>query len=311
MRAVILAILCVLVPLPALSAPASCREYVKSRDPNHWLDDRDVCYCGSQLSNLTVTLPPGLRVEAVCGLSINDPKDRSVHRSIDLAREKLSLDSYHHGDYPKGHIYLSGTMQTPITGTVTTEEGPAGSLWFNAKPNRRGPIFWEYHLKTLGLGTDEHYKKLRAPTLAVTQGECWKAEATIRIRNPSVLLGDTDEAGTGADFDVIRVSEYRLCETPEDRSNPVGKLIKDQPEDVIDLIIRIVGCNSYQGEWPYAEAEEKKEIAAQLAKFDCQDLAKEEGRIKAEYVGKAKVIRAIDAAKALEYYGALHRRSVD
>ncbi len=301
MRAVILAILCVLVPLPALSAPASCREYVKSRDPNHWLDDRDVCYCGSQLSNLTVTLPPGLRVEAVCGLSINDPKDRSVHRSIDLTREKLSLDSYHHGDYPKGHIYLSGTMQTPITGTVTTEEGPAGSLWFNAKPNRRGPIFWEYHLKTLGLGTDEHYKKLRAPTLAVTQGECWKAEATIRIHNPSVLLGDTDEAGTGADFDVIRVSEYKRCEKHEGPADPVARLINGQPEDVVALIIRIGGCNYWQGEWPYAEEEQKKEIAAELAKLNCPELAKAEDRLRAKYSGNAKVIGAVNAAKVLEY----------
>jgi len=306
MRAVILAILCVLVPLPALSAPASCREYVKSRDPNHWLDDRDVCYCGSQLSNLTVTLPPGLRVEAVCGLSIRDPKDRSVHRSIDLTREKLSLDRYRNGDYPQGSIYLSGTMQ-PITGTVSAEPGPAGDLWFHAKRNLRGPVFWENHLNELKLETDEDHKKLRAPT----EGECWEAQATIRISNPVVFLGETDQDGTRADFEVIRVSKYKLCETPEDRSNPVGKLIKDQPEDVIDLIVRIVGCNSYQGEWSYAEAEEKKEFAVQLAKFDCQDLAKEEGRIKAEYVGKAKVIRAIDAAKALEYYGALHRRSVD
>ncbi|MFT3736121.1 MAG: hypothetical protein QM776_14055 [Rhodocyclaceae bacterium] len=46
------------------------------------------CYCGKALANLEVTVPSGLRVDAVCGL-------RTVSgRWIDLRKEKASLDRY-------------------------------------------------------------------------------------------------------------------------------------------------------------------------------------------------------------------------
>jgi hypothetical protein len=314
---------CAAATAPAHSAPGNCKEYVKARDPNVSLDDQSACYCGSQLSNLTVTLPAGLRIAAVCGLHFNCSNAREpgpghpcgnrgsdaqaaaaagrlVHQ-VDLTREKLSLDSYVLGDYPNGLIYLSGTAQATTTGKVTTEEGPAGSLWFNAKVDRRGPVFREHHLKRLSLGTDEHYKKLRAPTLEVTQGACWEAEATIRIRDPVVLLGDGDQAGTGADFDVVRVSEYKPCEVVEGPRDPVSRLTTGLPEDVVALITRVVGCNYYRSDWPYAEETQKKEIAAELSKLNCSGVAKEEDLIRGKYVHNAKVIGAINAAKIVEY----------
>ena len=131
-------------------------------------------------------------------------------------------------------------------------------------------------------------------------GECWEAEATIRIRNPIVLLGDTDEAGTGADFDVIRVSEYKRCEKRESPAESVARLIAGQPKDVITLITRINECNYWQGEWPYAEVAEKNEIVTELARLNCPELPKVESQIRAKYVGNAKIIRSIDAVKALE-----------
>ena len=280
MRQLILLFLCVLVSSSAFAVSEKCQEG---------------CYCGSELSNLTVTLPPGLKVSMVCGLYLRSRPGPGSH-IIDLTREKLSLDRYYDGDYPYGEVYLSGTMQTPITGTVSTEEGPAGSLWFNAKANRRGPVFWEYHLKSLTLGSAEDYKKLRAPT-----SECWEAEATIKIRNPIVTLGDTDEAGTRGEFDVIQVSDYERCVEQQGPVDPVARLIKDQPEDVTDLMIRINGCNYLQGDWPYAEEVQKKQIATDLATLKCSDVPGTEKQIREKYAGNAKVIEAIDAVKRIEY----------
>lgn len=167
------------------------------------------CYCGPQLSNVTVTLPPGLRLEAVCGLHL---RGDSIH-TYDLSKEKVSLDTYTpEGSYPQGFIYLSGTMKEVVTGTVTVEENPSGKdLWFKAALDHERPLFWKHHLTSLDLGSDEHYKKLRAPKPDESQGKCQSAQAIIRIRNPIVLLGQTDEAGTDADFDVIRVSKYQPC----------------------------------------------------------------------------------------------------
>ena len=209
MRFVILSILFALLAPPALSAPANCQKLASSHRLGYWVNDKTPCYCGSQLSNLTVTLPAGLRVETVCELRYYSAEGRNY---IDLTREKVSLDSYRQGDYLKGGIFLSGTTQTPITGTVVMEEGPEGSILkfhTSKKHNPQGPVLWEGYLASISLGTDQHYKQLRTPKR--TANSCWVADATVQLRNPAVLLGDSDAAGTTADLVVIHVSEYRRC----------------------------------------------------------------------------------------------------
>jgi hypothetical protein len=305
MRLLILVVLFVLLPLPALSAPANCKEYVKSQRAGWWVNEQTVCYCGSALANLTVTLPLGLRVEAVCGLRFDTPSGQQM---VDLTHEKLSLDSFKNGDYPIGGVYLSGTTQRPIDGTVTIKNGDEGGLWFAAnKYDRRGPVFWSQHLTGISLGTKEHYKILRAPTLTSTTPmttECRQADATINIRNPAVLMGSDDAAGTSGDVEVIHVSKYKPCEK-EDYSNPEAKFTqrfaKDQPADVAVLITRMGGCKYWEGDWPYAGEMEKKMIADQLAKLKCTDLQKTEDQLRNKYAGNVQVIEAINGAKAFEY----------
>ncbi len=291
-------ILLALVTVSARSAP-TCEEYVRSRDPDVGLLEQDVCYCGSQLANLEVTLPPGLRVEAVCALRFDT---LSGPHPIDLTREKVSLDSYTNGGYPEGLVYLSGSMSAPLTGTVRAEEGDAGSLWFSANSNRRGPVFSEQHLTGLKLGSDDDYSKLGAPKPESVGGECREAEATLKIHDPVVLLGQTDEAGTRGQFDVIRVSAYTVCAKFDGGpADPLARLVRGQPADVVGLAIRLGGCNYWRGDWPYAEESRKKEIAAELAKLDCPSVPNEEKRVRDKYVGNATVLGVIDAAKALEY----------
>ena len=203
----VLPVLFALWPTLTFSESQNCTQ---SRSPWWEPNENRKCYCGSQLSNVTVTLPVGLRLEAVCDLTL---RGANSTRIIDLTKEKVSLDAYNNeGNYPKGFIYLSGTMKEVLTGTVKVEEGPAGALWFHAVPAHDRPVFWKHHLSELTLGSDEHYKKLRAPKPGKFQGERQSAQATIRILNPIVLLGQTDEAGTDADFDVVQISKFKPCE---------------------------------------------------------------------------------------------------
>ena len=162
------------------------------------------CRCGSDLANLSVTLPEGLSVAGVCGLRYTDGSP------VDLSRVPVALDG---GDRDtQGWVFLTGTMRDTVSGTVMVHEGPAGDLWFNIDGNGERPLFWRGQLSGLDLGTDEHYARLGAPRPGTFDGECMEAEATLRLRDPVVLIGDTDEAGTDAQLDVIRVSEYRACD---------------------------------------------------------------------------------------------------
>lgn len=302
MRAVHWMALLVVLSGPAYSAETNCKATVKEKYPKLWLDETDKCFCGSQLANLTVTLPKGLKVEAVCGLRLRTygvlgALQETVHE-IDLTREKWTLDSYKDGNLPDGHVFMSGTTEAPVRGTVSTEVGPAGALWFHSNPDRRGPVFWEFYVKSLDLGTVDDYRKLRVPQSAIDNEDCLVAEASIRIRNPVVLIGDTDEAGSGADFDVVSISKYEQCKPTQD--DPVTVLSKGQPQDVTALIRRISGCNYYRGDFPYAEQSEKQQISQSIAQLDCANVSAEEFRIKTKYMGNAEVIRAIDGAKALE-----------
>ena len=89
MRLLILTLFYVFYSSPVFSAPTDCKAIIKSQYPHSSFYDDDLanCYCGSQLKNLTVTLPSDLRVIAVCDLRF----DRA-DALVDLNSEKLSLD---------------------------------------------------------------------------------------------------------------------------------------------------------------------------------------------------------------------------
>lgn len=290
---------CFFYSLPVFSAPTDCKAIIKTQYPKTFIDDRDSCYCGSQLENLTVTLPSDLRVIAVCGLRVDNANGSDL---IDLNKEKLSLDTYRNGYYPNGHVFLSGEIKEQITGKVMVDEGPAGRLWFNASiGDRRGPVFWINHLASLSLGSSQDYQKLRATKLKTDKGQCWEAEATLKMRNHRVSLGQTDEAGTTADFEVIRIAEYKPCQKRDPGDSPASRLSQGQPKDVAELIHRIFGCHYYQGDWPYAEEYEKAQYAAEIVKLNCAALPKDEESVRASHVNDEVVGQRINAAKSFKY----------
>ncbi|MCL2075297.1 MAG: hypothetical protein FWH15_02430 [Betaproteobacteria bacterium] len=136
------------------------------------------CYCGDELSNLEVTLPQGLRVDAVCGLS--DLRDSS-HRWVDLHKEKASLDYYdEHGYLPNGVIYLSG--QITLTGSVSMEPSDSGDLLFSTNCDMpQEPAFLRKFCE-FKLDDDSNYKKLGGePPSYDKEMKCWTVDATLRF----------------------------------------------------------------------------------------------------------------------------------
>lgn len=148
------------------------------------------CYCGNELSNLEVTPPRGLRVEAVCGL--RDTSDRW----IDLAKKKASLDYYDKdGGMPYGEIYLSG--QIILTGLAGMEPSNSGDLSFATKCDMpQEPAFLRKFCE-FKLGSDADYKKLSGPKPTYDKEfKCWRENVTLKIIDPMVSLGETDSSGT-------------------------------------------------------------------------------------------------------------------
>jgi hypothetical protein len=148
------------------------------------------CHCGNTLSNLELTLPSGLRVEAVCGL-----RD-AAGNWIDLAKKKVSLDVFDkQGNMPDGIITLSG--QIILAGTAKMEPSYGGDLSFATKcdiPDQ--PAFLRNFCK-FRLENDSDYKKLSGPKpVSGNESACWSKQVTLEIVDPEVHLSESPGAGT-------------------------------------------------------------------------------------------------------------------
>ena len=150
-----------------------------------------VCNCGSELSNLEITPPRGLRVDAAC------LRDAFTGHWIDLKKEKVSLDYYDkNGNLPMGEIYLSGQMT--LKGSASMEPSDAGELSFSTKCNMPNEPAFLTNFCEFKLGSDADYKKLGGPKPRyTTDGKmCWYNNVTLKIINPVVSLNDSDGQGT-------------------------------------------------------------------------------------------------------------------
>lgn len=161
------------------------------------------CYCGKSLSNLEVTTPQRLYVEAVCGL-----RDASG-RWIDLAKEHASLDHYDKdGNMPMGTIYLAG--QIALTGTAGMVPSDSGTLSFSSKCDMPNEPAFLRNFCEFKLGSDADYNKLGGPKPSYERGmKCWwSLDISINFIDPIVSLDETDGAGTYArNITVIKKSE--------------------------------------------------------------------------------------------------------
>lgn len=172
--------------------------------PTYYVDE--LCNCGEHLNNLEITVPTDMKIMSAC---LYDPRS-SPRRSIDLSKEKASLDRYTNGNIPHGTIYLSGELT--IDGDVFVDEGPAAVFWFYPKwdfSQSDTPFSKEISsFKFLDEGVAATFKIDKS---LVVKG-CSIAQAKIQISGLRVSIGDTDEAGAyPVKAKVLHVGEYRPC----------------------------------------------------------------------------------------------------
>lgn len=78
----------------------------------------------------------------------------------------------------------------------------------------------------------------------------------------------------------------------------VVALQKGQPKEIQKFIERVFLCHHWAGEEPYDESR-ARQISEAIDKLRCDQLPKEEGRLRKKYKNKAKVLAALDATKGL------------
>lgn len=88
-----------------------------------------------------------------------------------------------------------------------------------------------------------------------------------------------------------------FCATYALASNdPPASLKKGQPQDVREMIDRLIGCNHWSGEEPY-DADRKLEISSAMADLKCARLAKDEAAALRRYANKPRTIKALQKAR--------------
>ena len=189
---------------PALAEQKLCEALSKSLS-ELW-QYKAACQCGTELSNLEVTLPTGTHLEAVCDLYDSNEKP------VDLNKTKISLERYDSsGGYPAiGSIYISGELV--LTGTVRIEPSNSGAMWFTPKllKTPKKSVFTKNFLSSFKIENDVDYKKFGAPGPAHVT--CLTADATIMVRGLEVRLIGNDHRGTYPRYiDVLKVSVFKKC----------------------------------------------------------------------------------------------------
>lgn len=133
-------------------------------------------------------------------------------KTVDLTRQKTSLDRYTNGNLPFGYIFLLGEAR--LQGELRYEPGNAGDFWFSPRPLLvRHEKAWSPELRTLKfIGEDQDLMvKFRVPA-GFHKINCFTANATIVVNGLRVLIGETDEAGAyPIEYKVVSVTDFKGC----------------------------------------------------------------------------------------------------
>ena len=156
------------------------------------------------MRNLEAPPPNRLKMAAACNLRWPGGK------TIDLTRQKTSLDRYTNGDLPFGYIFLMG--ETRLHGELRYKPGNAGDFWFSPRPLLvRHEKAWSPELRTLKFIGEDLMVKFRVPA-HFRNIDCFTANAMIVVNGLRVLIGETDEAGAyPIEYKVVSVKDFRGC----------------------------------------------------------------------------------------------------
>jgi len=78
--------------------------------------------------------------------------------------------------------------------------------------------------------------------------------------------------------------------------DPLAHLKKGQPQDVVELITRLVACNHWSGEDAY-DAKRKQEIASAIEQLKCEHLDQDEAAVRKRYAKRPDTINVLQKAK--------------
>lgn len=77
--------------------------------------------------------------------------------------------------------------------------------------------------------------------------------------------------------------------------DPMAELTRGQPRDVAAVAERIAMCTHFGGEEPY-DAARRREIAAAVKKYRCEQIDKDEATLRKRYKDNSAVLRVLQKA---------------
>lgn len=200
-----------LLMLPLVAAQAFASECQTRSDLLTQHYGRPVsCYCGSELTNIEVTLPKGLVLTRACNLRFPDG------HSPDILKEHISLDSYDSsGNSLDGEFLLKGKLR--LIGYVRYEPSDGGDLWFRPSiPVLTKQTAFEPNFRIFALRQEDAYSKFRISKHVRTNSLCSQAKAEVVFRGFAVVVNDSDEAGISPlGIKVKSVSGFTPCKRGE------------------------------------------------------------------------------------------------
>ena len=173
-------------------------------------NDSSTCRCGTDLGNVTLTPPRGLKLKAACRLRI-----WQTDRFVEIPKSRpVNLDRYDsRGNSNDGDYYFYGHLR--IAGVIRFQPSDGGEVFFlpsapvEMPKSTIEPSFRIFTLVPEGPASKYSIdKRVRAM-------ECAEAQAEIVVREVLVIVNDSEAAGAyPIGIDLLRISPYKPCKRP-------------------------------------------------------------------------------------------------
>jgi hypothetical protein len=192
----------------ALASSNVCSQFANSLSKQY--EKQVLCHCGTELSNLILSLPKGLVLKRVCDLRTYDG------HAVDLRKVRVSLDKYDTaGNSLHGEFLIEGKLR--MHGNVRFEPSDGGDLWFlPSTPIYKSKTAFEPNFRLFALRQESAYTKFRLPKQLRSTSLCSYAKADVIFGSFDVSVSDSDGAGISPrHIEVLSVSSFLPCNRGE------------------------------------------------------------------------------------------------